>query len=175
MRTRLRALAAGWSSWVGWTAVFVIAADWSTKVWIRNRIALHETTALVEGWVHLVHRRNEGIAFSMLSDAATAWRLPLLITASLLAIVLLLRLAGSSTSRLVRLATALMLGGAIGNLVDRIADGGVTDFVLLRFFPYVFNVADMAITVGGCILAITLMSAKESEDGTVDTTVAADN
>jgi signal peptidase II len=65
----------------------------------------------------------------------------------------------------VRVAASIVLAGAVGNLGDRILNGHVTDFVLVSFFPFVFNVADAAITVGGVLLAARLLLSEASLDG----------
>ena len=61
-----------------------------------------------------------------------------------------------------RIASAVVLGGALGNLGDRLLNGSVTDFILVRYFPYVFNVADAAISVGGVLLAARLLLMEEA-------------
>ncbi len=147
--------------WVGWTTVLVVLVDGLTKFWIRNTVMLHQTIELLGGWVRLVHLRNDGVAFGLLGGDAFAWMLPLLTAASLVAIVWLAMLAGAAERRRVRVAAALVLGGAVANLTDRLADGGVTDFLLVRHFPFVFNVADVAITIGGATLAVLVSRAGE--------------
>jgi signal peptidase II len=62
-----------------------------------------------------------------------------------------------SKDRWIQVAGALVLGGALGNLGDRLVDGGVTDFIFVHFFPYVFNVADIAISIGGALLVLRMM------------------
>ncbi len=137
--------------------VVVVLADWLSKLWIANRMALGETLSLVDGWLYFVHRKNTGVAFSMLADLPDSWRVPLLSLASLAGVVLFARIILTSGDPIVRGAAALVIAGAIGNLGDRVVNGHVTDFVLVRFFPFVFNLADAAITVGGILLALRLM------------------
>ena len=137
--------------------VALVAADWVTKFWITNRMALGETLALIDGWLYFVHRKNPGVAFSLLADLPDAWRVPLLAGASLIGVVLFARIILSTSDAVVRVAAAVVLSGAIGNLGDRLINGHVTDFVLVTFFPFVFNVADAAITVGGFLLAGRLL------------------
>ena len=137
--------------------VTLVAADWLTKFWITNRMALGETVALIDGWLYFVHRKNPGVAFSLLADLPDAWRVPLLTFASLIGVVLFGRIILSTADRVVRAAAAVVLAGAVGNLGDRVLNGHVTDFVLVSFFPFVFNLADAAITVGGFLLAARLL------------------
>jgi signal peptidase II len=137
--------------------VALVAADWLSKFWITNRMALGETISLVDGWLYFVHRQNPGVAFSMLADLPGGLRTPLLGLLSAVGVVLFGRIIVSTPDRVVKLAAAIVLAGAVGNLGDRLANGHVTDFVLLSFFPFVFNVADAAITVGGFLLAARLL------------------
>jgi signal peptidase II len=135
----------------------LVAADWFSKVWIANRLALNEMVTLLDGWLYFMHRKNTGVAFSMFADLPENLRVPLLTAASALGVVLFARIALSTPDRTVRVAAAVVLSGAIANMGDRLLNGHVTDFVLLSFFPFVFNVADAAITVGGVLLAIRLL------------------
>lgn len=148
------------------TVVFLVAADWLSKIWITNRMALGESIALVDGWLYFVHRRNPGVAFSMFADLPDSWRTPMLIGLSLVGVVIFARMVLSSGDRIVRAAATVVLAGALGNLGDRLLNGFVTDFVLVRYFPFVFNLADAAISVGGVILAARLLLMDESVEPT---------
>ncbi|MEX2583763.1 MAG: signal peptidase II [Gemmatimonadota bacterium] len=136
--------------------ITLVAADWLTKLWITNALALDQTWALVDGWLYFVRRQNTGVAFSLFAELPAAWRVPILSTISLVGIALFTGIVRSTPDRLSRLAGAAVIAGAVGNLGDRLLTGGVTDFVLLTFFPYVFNFADAAITVGAAILMVRL-------------------
>jgi signal peptidase II len=140
----------------------VIAADWLSKFWIVNRLALGETLALVDGWFYFVHRQNPGVAFSLFADLPDAWRVPLLSGLSLVGVVLFTRIILTTHDRWIRIAAAAVVAGAVGNLGDRLITGQVTDFLLLAFFPFVFNVADAAITLGGSVLAARLAFGQEA-------------
>lgn len=137
--------------------VAVVAADWLTKAWVQERIPVDTRHAVVEGWIALEHRLNPGVSFSVLADAPHWWRLPLLAVAALVGIALCVRLIVQTADRRVQAAAAMVIAGAVGNLGDRLANGAVTDFILVRFFPFVFNVADVAITFGAILLAIQLL------------------
>jgi signal peptidase II len=141
--------------------VLLVTADWASKLWITNRLALGETRALIDGWLYFVHRQNPGIAFSLFADLPAPWRVPLLAGLSAVGIVLLAGLARRTPDRLARIAGAVVIAGALGNLGDRVLTGQVTDFVFLAFFPFVFNLADAAITLGGSLLAVRLAMAGE--------------
>jgi signal peptidase II len=131
-------------------AAAVLALDQLTKHFVRTGIEPGETHNFIPG-VHLVHVRNTGVAFSLFSGGGT---LVLVFTFAALAV-----LVGYFTLRPTRpwlwLPTGLLIGGAIGNLIDRIAHGAVTDFIKLPLWP-AFNVADMAITFGVLSLLIVL-------------------
>jgi signal peptidase II len=147
------------------SVVILVAADWLSKFWITNRMGLGETVSLVDGWLYFVHRQNPGVAFSMFADLPALLRVPLLTLVSAIGAVLFARIVMSSTDTVVRVAASIVLAGAVGNLGDRILNGHVTDFVLVSFFPFVFNVADAAITVGGVLLAARLLLSEASLDG----------
>jgi signal peptidase II len=135
----------------------LVAADWVTKFWVATRLSLNEMVTLVDGWLYFIHRKNTGVAFSMFADLPELWRVPVLTVASAVGVVLFTRILLSTPDPILRLASAVVLSGAIANMGDRLVNGHVTDFVLLGFFPFVFNVADAAITVGGFLLAARLL------------------
>jgi signal peptidase II len=131
-------------------ALVTVAADQGVKAIVRGSIALTEEVDVVPG-VHLVHVRNSGVAFSILSDGG--W-LPTVV--GLAAVIALLAFFFTHLRRpLVWLPTGLLLGGAAGNLIDRIRIGSVTDFIKLPHWP-AFNVADIAITIGVIALVYVL-------------------
>jgi signal peptidase II len=131
-------------------AAAVVALDQVSKHLVRTGIDVGNSHQLIPG-VHLVHVRNTGVAFSLFSGGGT---LVLVFT-----FVALAALVGYFTLRPTRawlwLPTGLLIGGALGNLIDRIAHGAVTDFIKLPHWP-AFNVADMAITFGVLSLVFVL-------------------
>ncbi|HEX2188934.1 MAG TPA: signal peptidase II [Longimicrobiaceae bacterium] len=137
----------------------VTAADWLSKFWVQNRLPVGDWHTVVDGWVFLTHRRNTGVAFSAFAGDATAWRVGLLALASLVGIAVCVHLIRTTRDRPLRYAAALVLAGALGNLGDRLLNGAVTDFILVSYFPFVFNVADVAITVGAVLLALRMGAA----------------
>ena len=140
----------------------LVGLDWLSKIFVTSRLDVGESRSVVDGWVFVVHRRNPGVAFSMFADLPDGWRMPLLVGLSLVGVVIFARMVLSNPDRIVRIASAVVLGGALGNLGDRLLNGSVTDFILVRYFPYVFNVADAAITVGGVLLAARLLLMEEA-------------
>lgn len=124
------------------TAAGVIAADQATKVLARRALDVGQSDGVFPG-LELVHVRNRGVAFGFLSGGGG-----LVIAATLVALALLLFFfIRNPRRRLMWLPTGLLLGGALGNLADRLGAGEVTDFLKLPLWP-AFNVADVAITFG---------------------------
>ncbi len=149
-------------------AVFVYFADQASKLWVLNTLDHFDQVVVIPGFFHLVHVRNSGAAFGMLAEAPRWIRSTVLVGLSSLAVialVLLLWKAAASNAwggSFLRVGLALILGGAAGNIHDRLAYGNVVDF--LDFFIgswhwYTFNVADSAICVGTGLLLIDLWHA----------------
>lgn len=135
----------------GWIALLVAAADQLSKLAARS---LHSPLVLVPGVVGLRYAENTGIAFSLL--AGQPWLLGLLSGAIILAGYLALR--RYRLGPLPAVAAMLMLGGALGNMLDRLLRGYVVDMIEILFMRFaIFNVADAALTVGCILLAFSLM------------------
>jgi signal peptidase II len=144
-------------------AVAVVALDQFTKWIIRQEIE-YGTAIWDLGFFRLVHITNSGAAFGMLQGAG-----PLLVVTSVIggaAIVVFLFNPGFAHP-LMRVGLALMLGGAIGNLIDRVRVGEVVDFLKVPNFP-AFNVADSAITIGVVALLWTLLMQENEPSKSTD-------
>lgn len=128
----------------------VLALDQISKAVVRAQIAPGSRRELVP-WVDLVNTRNTGVAFSLFKDSGVVL---VVFTIAAMAAVLVFFLSRPSR-RGAWLPTGLLLGGAAGNLIDRVRGGGVTDFIDLPRWP-AFNAADMAITVGVVVLLLVL-------------------
>jgi signal peptidase II len=120
----------------------VVAADQATKALVRANVELGDRDGVLPG-IDLVHVRNRGVAFGLFADGG----LVLVAIGVVSVIALLAFFATHSRRRLVWLPTGLLLGGAAGNLIDRMRQGFVTDFIDLPLWP-AFNVADSCITIG---------------------------
>jgi signal peptidase II len=138
-------------------AAAIVVLDRITKAAVEARFEYGERLAVIEGFFDLVLVYNTGAAFSFLADAGgwqRAFFIAVAVAASALILFLLRRHAGE---RWFALGLALILGGALGNLYDRVVFGHVVDFLLLHWrgwhYP-AFNVADSAITVGAVILVV---------------------
>jgi signal peptidase II len=143
-----------------WMAVAatVVAADQVTKWAIVEWIALYDSVT-VNSFINLTHQRNTGAAFSFLAGAGGWQRWFFVALASIVSVVIVIWLWRLRSERNVLLGggLSLVLGGAIGNLIDRIAHGYVTDFVQVWFGDWAypsFNVADAGISVGAAMLII---------------------
>jgi signal peptidase II len=147
-------------------SVLVVLSDRFTKDAIQHSVGFLDAIPLIPGWLRIIHTENAGAAFGMFAEGAHPFlRSALLIGVS--AIVLLYvasalwhRGSAAYASVRTRLALSLILGGACGNLYDRIVHGTVTDFIEVYHggwsFP-AFNVADSAITVGAALLLLDLL------------------
>jgi signal peptidase II len=127
------------------TAV-VIALDQATKALVRSGVAPGDREGVLPG-VELVHVRNDGVAFNQLAGGGAL--VTIVVAVALLA--LLAYFATHVGKRLVWLPTGMLLGGALGNVIDRVRAGAVTDFIKLPAWP-AFNVADISITFGVLVL-----------------------
>jgi signal peptidase II len=148
-------------------AAVVVLLDRISKGIIQAHISAYDTVSVIPGLFNIVHTENPGIAFGMLATLTGVWRDVLLIgfsSAVLIAISAMLLRPTSQRDFLLRIALGFILGGAFGNLYDRIVNGTVTDFVEVHagshYFP-AFNIADSAITVGACLLLLDMWWAKE--------------
>lgn len=148
-------------------AAAIVLLDRFTKELIKAHISLYDTITVIPGLLNIVHTENPGIAFGMLANASGVWRDVVLIGFSaivLVAISVVLLRPSMQGNIVLRAALGLILGGAFGNLYDRIVNGTVTDFVEVHAGPHyfpAFNVADSAITVGACLLLLDMWWAKE--------------
>lgn len=155
--------------WLG-IAVVVIVLDQLTKYWIHQTLAYGQTIEMLP-FFNLVLVYNPGAAFSFLSDQPGWQRSVFIAIATLASGWVLYLLARYPHKRLFSFALALILGGAVGNLIDRIVFGAVIDFVDIHVAGYhwpAFNVADSSITCGAALLI--LASFGRQEDGTLTET-----
>ena len=137
------------------SAVLVIADQW-TKLAISSNLRYGESVAITS-FFNLVLVYNKGAAFSFLSDAGGWQRVFFIGLTSTAIIVLVWLIAKHESEKLFRWGLTLILGGAIGNLIDRVAYGHVIDFLdfhLAGWHFWAFNVADSAITVGAAVLIL---------------------
>jgi signal peptidase II len=149
-------MAGAWGR-AGGVLIGVLALDQLTKALVVDSVRRGESRPVFLG-VDIVHVRNQGIAFGLLDGGGAL--LTALIAAAL--IVLLGYFWLHASRPLLWLPTGLLLGGALGNMLDRLRDGAVTDFVKLPLWP-AFNLADLAITAGVATLLLSLELARDRE------------
>lgn len=151
--------------WLFFIAILVLGLDRLTKWLITSSMHLHESVNVIPGLFRITHVQNTGAAFGLFSDHPSEWKVAVLVMFSLAALVvvtiLLWRNSHSFTST--GFALSLILGGALGNLWDRLVDGHVVDFLDFHLGGYhwpAFNVADSAIVVGAFILVAEILMAR---------------
>jgi signal peptidase II len=156
----------------------VIVLDQVTKRVIREHVDVRESIPIV-GFVSIVHARNPGAAFSFLADAPAWFREPFFIAITVTAIAVLLYVISRLPleDRLARAALGGVFGGAVGNLIDRLMYGEVTDFIDVHWRSHhwpAFNVADSAITiaVGAVVLNSLFFARSEANRARVKTSGA---
>jgi signal peptidase II len=153
----------GWRFW--WIALLVLVADQLTKVWVLQNFTLGESVQLLPVF-NFTYARNYGAAFSFLGDAGGWQRWLFTAIAIVVTCVLSVWLSRLQRAQLkLSLALILIIGGAIGNLIDRSLYGYVVDFIHVYYQQWhypIFNIADCAITIGAGLLIWDSFSAEES-------------
>jgi len=144
---------------LGWIAGSVVIADQVTKGIILDRLALYQTIPVVPGFFNITHIQNPGGAFGFLAQQSPMVRALIFLLMSFLAVCLIFWFYRKtpSTHRLLSAGFALILGGAVGNLIDRLRFGRVVDFLDFHIGTWhwpAFNVADSAITTGIAIFLL---------------------
>ena len=142
--------------------VATLITDRWTKALIRNRLDLNESISVIDGFFNITYVRNTGVAFGIFSSISSPAKSALLslFTAFAAAVVITYSVRSPARNRLLQIALSLILGGALGNLYDRLAYGYVVDFLELYAGSYhwpSFNVADAAISTGVVLLAIEII------------------
>jgi signal peptidase II len=144
-----------------WLTLGIVVADRATKAWFEAQTPEGWRHEVVRHFIYFVHSQNPGIAFSMLADLASPWVRVVLIAGAFVVIAVLAWLLVTGHGGATGCAgIALLLGGATGNVTDRILHGGVTDFLEVWIGSYrwpAFNVADSAVTVGAILLIWDLL------------------
>lgn len=141
-----------WSKLAGKVAGVTFLVDQAHKWWMLAIYGITEKDRVaVTPFLDLVFVKNTGISYSMLDQSSMAWQAALSIFAVLASLALWAWVSLGSSGRLMAISLGLIIGGALGNALDRVLIGGVADFFSLHafgFYWYVFNIADIAIVVG---------------------------
>lgn len=146
-------------------AAAVLLLDRLTKWIVETRVSFLDSLKVIPGFFDIVRSENRGVAFGLFNGSDSQWRTLVLVLLAVAAVigVSIVLWHPERLDRLARWGFALILGGAAGNVVDRILYGQVTDFLLFYFRDYqwpAFNVADSAIVIGSGLLALGLLRPK---------------
>ncbi len=146
-------------------AFLVVLLDRLSKLAIEKNLSLHDSISLIPGFFRLTHIENRGAAFGLFADSPSEWKIAGLVLFSLIALVIVATLLwkNSHSLTITGVGLSLILGGAIGNLWDRLVSGHVVDFLLFYVGQYqwpAFNVADSAIVVGAGLLVFEILFVK---------------
>lgn len=150
-------------------AVFIVVLDQWTKTLVLRHIPLHDSVTVISGFFNLTHVQNTGAAFGFFASISSPVKTLILnvIALSIFAFVATFSFRSPASAWLLQSGLALTLGGAAGNLIDRLTAGSVTDFLhfyVRDFHWWSFNVADSAITVGVVLLAWKLWRNPDPKD-----------
>jgi signal peptidase II len=148
-------------------ALVVVLLDRWTKHIVAQRISLYSHIQIIPGFFRLTHTENTGAAFSLFADSPAPWKTTLLIAFSGIALVVVSVLLWKNHHAHIAtgIGLSLIMGGALGNLWDRLARGRVVDFLLFYYKRYqwpVFNLADSAIVIGAGLLVLEILFHKSS-------------
>ncbi|HKM48854.1 MAG TPA: signal peptidase II [Terriglobales bacterium] len=146
-------------------ALSVIALDRATKWTIARHLSFHDSIPVIPGFFRIIHAENPGAAFGIFADSPSQWKVALLIAFSIIALLIVSLLLWKNSHRLTTtgIGLALILGGAVGNLWDRLVSRHVVDFLLFYIGPHqwpAFNVADSAIVAGAGLLVFEIVFTK---------------
>ena len=152
------------------TLIIILLLDRGTKLYVSSIMLLHDSFPVIDGFFSITYIRNPGAAFGFLANASHTFLSLFFVVVSAIAIVLLLLLIKNMKDEqpLFTFSLSLILGGAVGNLIDRVCYGEVIDFLDLHLMSYhwpAFNVADTSITVGAVILVYQLIVKKREVPG----------
>jgi signal peptidase II len=148
-------------------ALFVLLLDRATKWVIARNIALHGNIQVIPDFFRITHVENRGAAFGLFADSPSQWKIATLVLFSIVALVIVSALLwrNSHSMSTTGVGLSLILGGALGNLWDRLLSGRVVDFLLFYIGQYqwpAFNVADSAIVIGAGLLVFEILFTKTS-------------
>ena len=139
-------------------AIVIIVFDQVAKWLVVNNIGITDSVKVIPGVIDFVYVKNTGAAFSFLSDKTYGIVILTAISLIFCAVVVWYVFRNKPQNKLFLLSLALMFSGAVGNVIDRISRGYVVDFIETTFIKFpVFNVADIAITVGAVLLVIYIL------------------
>jgi len=148
-----------------WLTAAIIVVDQISKAMVQNAVGLYESRPIIPGLLDLAHVRNEGVAFGLFNsaDLQHKWVLTTGLAVAALAGISYYARHIRQDERLARIGLSMILGGALGNLIDRVRNGYVLDFVdvyVRGWHFWAFNVADAAISIGAVLVFVDLLLVK---------------
>src|SRR5258706_4125729 len=154
------------------TALVVLLLDRVTKWMVEGHIELHDTIQVIPGFFRLTHVQNRGAAFGLFAESPSEWKVGVLVLFSVIALVVVSALLWRNSHALTMTgsALALILGGAIRNMLDLLLSGHVVDFLDFYVDTYhwpAFNVADSAIVIGAVLLVAEILFKPSTEENVV--------
>ena len=146
-------------------AILVIVLDRMSKWLVAGSITLHDSIPVLPGFFRLTHVQNSGAAFGLFAESSSEWKVAILVLFSILALAVVSALLWKNSHSMTTtgVGLALILGGAVGNLWDRLLTGHVVDFFDFYLGSYhwpAFNVADSAIVIGALLLVAEILFAR---------------
>lgn len=153
-------------------AAIVLLMDRLSKLLVARNIVLHDSIVILPGFFRLTHVQNRGAAFGLGAESPSQWTGAMLIVFSVAALIVVSALLWRNSHRIssTGVGLALIMGGALGNLWDRVVDGQVVDFLDFYVSNYhwpAFNVADSAIVIGALLLVTEILFSKSAEEQAV--------
>jgi len=150
-------------------AAIVVLFDRITKWVVAASLPLHNSLTVIPGFFHITHVENTGAAFGLFAESTAQWKIAALVAFSLVALVIVsvLLWKNSHSVSTMTVGLSLILGGAFGNLWDRMRAGHVVDFLDFHIGQYywpAFNVADSAIVIGAILLVAEILFAKPGSE-----------
>jgi signal peptidase II len=150
-------------------AIIVLLLDRLAKWAVASNIRLHESLVVIPGFFQLTRVENTGAAFGLFADSSAQWKIGALVSFSVLALVVVSALLWKNSHSLstTTIGLSLILGGAMGNLWDRMMSGRVVDFLDFYVGSYhwpAFNVADTAIVIGATLLISEIFFTKSANE-----------
>lgn len=150
-------------------AIIVLLLDRLAKWAVASNIALHDSVVVIPGFFRLTHVQNTGAAFGLFADSSAQWKVGALVSFSVLALIVVSALLWKNSNSLstTTIGLSLILGGAMGNLWDRMVSGRVVDFLDFYVGSYhwpAFNIADTAIVIGAILLISEIFFAKSAAE-----------
>jgi len=150
--------------WVILISSSILIFDQLTKYLVEQEIRLYGIITVIPGFFNLTHVRNKGAAFSLLSTTSESFRSVFFLTVTIIALTVIILLIKKTHERILIIAFSFIIGGALGNAVDRVRHGEVVDFIQWYYQSYywpAFNVADSAITIAVVLLAVDVLFRKQ--------------